>query len=242
MTNSDISVERAGAEGEKNKACRVKICGVKSPQTALIAARAGADYLGFVFFRKSPRFITPEFAEEIIIELKQASFDEGFKMPQLVGLFVDAGEMELAPAAPFLTHFQFHGHERPERVEELGREFAVEVIKAIPVSAGDDLSATAEFADAADMLLFDAKPPPGAGLPGGNGVAFDGAILSAYDGETPYLVAGGLDPDNVAGVVASQKNTAAFLGVDVSSGVETAPGQKDDTLIQAFVSAAKTIA
>ncbi len=222
-----------------DRVCGVKICGVKSADTALVAARAGADYLGFVFFRKSPRFITPDLAEEIIVELKQASFDEDFALPKLVGLFVDAGEMELAPAAPFLTHFQFHGHESPERVEELGLEFAVDVIKAIPVSAGDDLSAVGEFAEAADMLLFDAKPPPGARLPGGNGVAFDSAILSAYKGETPYLVAGGLNPENVAEVVAAQKNTAAFWGVDVSSGVESAVGKKDNNLVKAFVSAVK---
>jgi len=222
-----------------DRVCGVKICGVKSSDTALVAARAGADYLGFVFFRKSPRFITPEFAEEIIVELKQASFDEGFALPKLVGLFVDAGEMELAPTAPFLTHFQFHGHESPERVEELGREFAVDVIKAIPVSSEDDLSAAREFAEAADILLFDAKPPPGARLPGGNGVAFDCSTLAAYDGETPYLVAGGLTPQNVTEIIAAQKNAAAFLGVDVSSGVESAPGKKDNSLVKTFISTVK---
>ena len=219
----------------------VKICGVKSIDTALAAARAGADYLGFVFFRKSPRFISPDLAEEIIVELKQASFDEGFALPKLVGLFVDAGEKELSEAAPFLTHFQFHGHETPERAEELGAEFAVDVIKAIPVSVGGDLALADEYSEAADILLFDAKPPPGAKLPGGNGLAFDWTLLADYDGAAPYLLAGGLTPDNVQEAVKAQKNAAAFLGVDVSSGVETAPGEKDLALVEAFVSSAKSV-
>lgn len=218
----------------------VKICGVKSIGTALAAARAGADYLGFVFFRKSPRFLAPDLAEEIIIELKQASFEEGFELPKLVGLFVDAGEKELSEAAPFLTHFQFHGHESPERAEELGLEFAVDVIKAIPVSSDGDLELAGEYAEAADILLFDAKPPPGAGRPGGNGVAFDWGLLADYKGDTPYLVAGGLTPENVKEAVKAQKNAAAFLGVDVSSGVESEPGVKDETLVEAFVSAVKS--
>lgn len=219
----------------------VKICGVASIDTALAAARAGADYLGFVFFRKSPRFISAEEAEEIVVELKQTSFEEGFTLPKLVGLFVDAGEKELSEAAPFLTHFQFHGHETPERAEELGLEFAVDVIKAIPVSGSADLSLAKEFADTADMLLFDAKPPPGAARPGGHGIVFDWSLLGAYDGAAPYLLAGGLTADNVQDAIAAQKNSAAFWGVDVSSGVEIALGKKDDLLVEAFVSKAKSI-
>ena len=96
-----------------------------------------------------------------------------------------------------------------------------------------------EFQGAADILLFDAKPPPGAGKPGGNGVAFDWTLLKAYEGETPFLIAGGLTPDTVAAPVKAQKARAAFLGVDVSSGVETAPGRKDAKLVKAFIAAAK---
>ncbi len=218
----------------------VKICGLKDAGAAIAAARAGADYLGFVFFRKSPRFVTPEVAEEIILDLKQAAFDEGFNMPRIVGLFVDAGEKELSEAAPLLTHFQFHGHESPERCRELGEEFGIEVIKAIPVTEAADIEAAKEYEGAADILLFDAKPPPGAGRPGGNGVSFDWTLLSAYQGETPYLVAGGLTTDNVAEAVKGQGGRESFLGVDVSSGVETAPGKKDADLIKAFISAAKS--
>ncbi len=217
----------------------VKICGLKDAESAIAAARAGADYLGFVFFRKSPRFVTPEAAGEIILDLKQAAFDEGFNMPRLVGLFVDAGEKELSEAAPLLTHFQFHGHESPERCRELGEEFGIEVIKAIPVTEAADIAAAKEYEGAADILLFDAKPPPGAGRPGGNGVSFDWTLLKSYEGETPYIVAGGLTPDNVADAVKGQAGRESFLGVDVSSGVETAPGKKDDALVKAFISAAK---
>lgn len=217
----------------------VKICGLKERDAAIAAARAGADFLGFVFFRKSPRFVTPEAAEEIILDLKQASFDEGFEMPKLVGLFVDAGEKELSEAPALLTHFQFHGHESPERCRELGAEFAVEVIKAIPVTGPEDVADAAPYQDAADIILFDAKPPPGAGRPGGNGVSFDWTALESYAGETPYMVAGGLTPDNVAPSVKAQNGRASFLGVDVSSGVESAPGKKDNALIKAFVAAAK---
>ncbi len=218
----------------------VKICGVRDLDTALTATRAGADYLGFVFFRKSPRFLSAEAADDIIVELKQASFEEGFALPKLVGLFVDAGEKEMSEVAPILSHFQFHGHEDAERCAEMGTEFAVEIIKAIPVSSADDVAAANGFQDAADMILFDAKPPPGAARPGGHGVEFDWAALQSYSSETPYLVAGGLTPENVAAAVASQQGAEAFLGVDVSSGVETAPGKKSADLVKAFISKAKT--
>ena len=216
----------------------VKICGIRNAKTAIAATQAGASYLGFVFFRKSPRFVRVETAEEIILELKQSSFELGFEMPKLVGLFVDAGEKELAETAPFLTHFQFHGHESPERCEEMGREFAVDVIKAIAVSADaakDDFDQASEFSDAADLILFDAKPPPGAGRPGGNGLSFDWSVLEKYTADTPYLLAGGLTPENVVDAVATSAKNPAFTGVDVSSGVETAPGVKSDALINAFI-------
>jgi phosphoribosylanthranilate isomerase len=223
-------------------AISVKICGVRSYDAALAAARAGADLLGFVFFRKSPRFLAADAAEDLIVALKQASFEEGFLLPQRVGLFVDAGEQELSEAAPFLTHFQFHGHETPEHCARAGREFAVEIIKAAPVGAKADLAPACEYADAADYILFDAKPPPTAARPGGHGKTFDWSILAAYEGEAPYFVAGGLTAGNVAQAVAAQSGSARFFGVDVSSGVEKEPGVKDNALIADFVSAAKSAA
>lgn len=217
----------------------VKICGVRTTAHALAAVRAGADLVGFVFVPKSPRAIRPDDANDIVTEIKQMSFDEGFALPKFCGLFVDAGEKLLSEAAPFLSHFQFHGHEDAERVAEIRAEFGLEVIKAIGVAEASDFSATASFAEAADMLIFDSRPPKGAPLPGGNGEAFDWSILKHYQAETPFLLAGGLNPGNVANAIKAAKGHTAFAGVDVSSGVETKPGDKDEALIAAFVKAAK---
>lgn len=219
----------------------VKICGLRDVETALCAARAGADYLGFVFFRKSPRDISAEAAEELISAVKQASEEEGFALPGRVGLFVDAGERELAEAAHFLTQFQFHGRESPERCAEMGVEFAMDVIKALPIASADDIARASEYAEAADMMLFDARPPGDAKRPGGHGVAFDWSLLEAYQSATPYLLAGGLTPENVAEAVGAPKSDA-FAGVDVSSGVESAMGVKDNGLIERFIAAAKNAA
>lgn len=219
-------------------AAAVKICGIRTADDALCAARAGADYLGFVFYRKSPQFIEPESAEEIVMELKQASFDEGFNLPKLVGLFLDAGEKEMSETAPFLTHFQFHGHESPGRCFEMSSEFAVDIIKAMSLSAMSDLPTVHAFADAVDIVLFDAKAPAGAARTVGESAAFYLKILEDYTHDTPFLLAGGLDAENVAATIAAQKS-AAFLGVDVSSGVESSNGKKDPELIKAFISAAK---
>ena len=217
----------------------IKICGVKSVETGVAAAKAGADLIGFVFVQKSPRYITPEAAEELVTEIKRACEDQGLDAPHFVGLFIDAGERLLAEAAPFLSHFQFHGHEEAERVAEIGAEFGVEMIKALPVGSADDFAAAAAFEDAADILLFDAKAPAGAALPGGNGAVFDWSLLQHYRGTTPFLLAGGLDETNVEAAIAAAKANEAFTGVDVSSGIEVRPGVKDPARIAAFVAAAR---
>lgn len=217
----------------------VKICGVKTAAQALAAARAGADFVGFVFVSKSPRAIAPDDASDIVTEIKQLSYDEGFALPKFCGLFVDAGEKLLGEAAPFLTHFQFHGHEDAERINEIRSEFAVEVIKAIGVAEGADFDGVDALAEAADLLLFDSRPPKGASLPGGNGAAFDWSVLKNYRGQTPFLVAGGLNAGNIAKAIKAAKGHTAFGGVDVSSGVEVRPGEKDEALIEAFIKKAK---
>ena len=218
----------------------VKICGLKDAHMAVAAAAAGADFLGFVFVPKSLRAITSEAAEEIVLEVKQASHDEGIALPKFVGLFVNAGESLLAEAAPFLTHFQFHGAEDAERVAQVGAEFGVETIKAIGVESASDIEAASPFVDAADILLFDAKPPKGTTVTGGRGVAFDWSILSSYQQETPFLVAGGLSPENAADAIGAAKAIPGFLGVDVSSGVEAGPGKKDKALIEEFIKATRS--
>ena len=218
----------------------IKICGVRDLDGAIAAASAGATHLGFVFFKKSPRAIDAATAEEIATELKQASFERGFAMPGLVGLFVDAGESALAEAAPFLTHFQFHGHESPDRCAAMRAEFGLEIIKAIPVGAAADLAAAAAFAEAADMILLDARPPKGADRPGGHGLAFDWAIAALYDAPPPFVLAGGLAPETVAAAIRAASSSRSFLVVDVSSGVERAPGVKDSARVRAFIDAARS--
>ncbi len=217
----------------------VKICGVKTVDQALCAARAGADLIGFVFVAKSPRSVAPDLANDIVTEVKQLSYEEGFALPKFCGLFVDAGEKLLGEAAPFLSHFQFHGHEDAERINEIRDEFGVELIKAVGVAGADDFDGVGALAEAADLLLFDARPPKGASLPGGNGEAFDWSLLKRYQGETPFLLAGGLTPQSVGSAISAAKSHTAFGGVDVSSGVEVRPGDKDKALIEAFIKAAK---
>lgn len=217
----------------------VKICGVRTPEGALAAARAGADFIGFVFVPKSPRAVAPDTANDIVTEIKQLSYEEGFALPRFCGLFVDAGEKLLGEAAPFLTHFQFHGHEDADRINEVRSEFGLEIIKAIGVADAPDLNGVEAVAAAADMLIFDARPPKGAALPGGNGVPFDWSVLQHYRAETPFLLAGGLSAQNVGAAVAALSGHSSFCGVDVSSGVESRPGEKDSRLISAFVEAAR---
>jgi phosphoribosylanthranilate isomerase len=171
--------------------------------------------------------------------VKRAAENQGFTPPRFVGLFVDGGEKALAETAPFLSHFQFHGHESPERCSAMAHEFGVEVIKAIPIAEPSDIAAANNFAGAAEMLIFDSRPPKGADRPGGHGAEFDWSIAARYDGETPFLLAGGLDAANVSKAVKAAKKSRAFAGVDVSSGVEKRPGEKDPERVAAFIDAAK---
>ena len=206
----------------------VKICGLTDPEAIEAAIEAGADDLGLVFFPSSPRFITPEAAAELL------QFVEGVTR---VGLFVDADDAWLEQV---LTHvrldlLQFHGHETPARIEAIRNEFAVPVMKVVAVSSAADLAAAEPFFDVADRLLFDAKPPPGSLLPGGNAVSFDWTLLSGYRPPLPWMLAGGLTADTVAEAI----RISGAVAVDVSSGVESAPGVKDVAKIAAFVRAAK---
>ncbi len=217
----------------------VKICGVRTPEIAIAAASAGADFIGFVFFPKSPRFIAPEVAQEIVTAVKRAADELGFAIPAMVGLFVDPGERSLAEAAPFVSHVQLHGHEDAERIAEIRAAFGLSVIKAVGVADKADLAPVGPLAEAADMLLFDARPPKGAERPGGHGERFDAPLLLRYRFETPFLLAGGLDPSNVADAARSLRDAPAFAGVDVSTGVESRPGEKDPAMVKAFMASAK---
>lgn len=218
----------------------VKICGVTRAADAVAAAACGATHIGFVFHAKSPRAIDAAAASDIVLSLKQAAFDQAFALPDFVGLFVDAGERPIAEAAPFLTHLQLHGRESPARCAALRDRFGLEVIKALPVASASDCEAASDWDGSADMLVFDARPPEGAERSGGHGRTFDWSLLGSYRGAAPFLLAGGLTAANVAAAVAAARASPGFAGVDVSSGVESAPGVKNKTSIEAFVSAAKS--
>lgn len=217
----------------------IKICGLTSAADAIEAAILGATHLGLVFHPKSPRFIAAAAAEELAIELKEASFEDGFAMPALVGLFVDAAEKSIAEVAPFLTHLQLHGRETPERCRALRDDFGLDVIKSAAIGGTSDVAAAAAYTDAADYLLFDARPPKDANRPGGNGVAFNWSLLDAYDGGSPFFLAGGLTAETVAAAVAAARRNASFAGVDVSSGVEARPGVKDAVKLRRFIESAR---
>lgn len=208
---------------------RVKICGLKDPAGLEAAARAGADYVGLVFFPPSPRAVTPAEAAAL-----SAALPGG---PQRVGLFVDADDalLEAVTGALALDVLQLHGAESPARCAAVRRRFGLPVMKALGIAAPADLDALATYAEAVDLFLLDAKAPPGAPLPGGNAAPFDWTLTAGRRLPRPWLLAGGLTPGNVAQAIAA----SGAPGVDVSSGVERARGVKDPALIAAFISAAR---
>lgn len=203
---------------------KIKICGVSTPAALDAAIEARADYVGFNFFPPSPRFLKASDAAAL------AARAEGRIVR--VGVFVDEadGPMAEAVAAGRLDVIQLHGHEPPERAAQVRARFGKPVWKVISVAGPGDVSRADAYAGAADFLLFDAKTPKGAALPGGLGLAFDWSLLGAYKGPLLWGLAGGLEPGNVAEAI---RATAAPL-VDVSSGVESAPGIKDVARIAAF--------
>jgi phosphoribosylanthranilate isomerase len=207
---------------------RVKICGLRTPADVTAVARAGAAYAGFVFFAKSPRNLT----------LPEARLAAMAAPPGLarVALTVNADNAALdaiVEAVP-LDMLQLHGHESPDRVAEVRARYRLPVIKAIGLADESDLPAIFAFSTVADQILIDAKPPRGADLPGGNGLAFDWRLLAGRRWLRPWMLAGGLTAENVAEAV----RLTGARQVDVSSGVESAPGVKDAARIAAFVAAA----
>ncbi len=207
----------------------IKICGINTPAALDAAVRHRADYLGFVFFAKSPRNVDLPQAAALGQRLAGRATS--------VGLFVDADDATIleAVAAARLDAIQLHGKESPERVAALRAQLGLPVWKAVSVASRADIDAAARYAGAADLVLFDAKAPKGADLPGGLGLVFDWTLLSNYRAPFAWGLAGGLSPDNVAEAI---RVTAAPL-VDVSSGVESAPGVKDEARIAAFARAVR---
>jgi phosphoribosylanthranilate isomerase len=208
---------------------RVKICGLRTAADVAAAARAGAAYAGFVFFAKSPRHLT-------VPEARLAALAAPPGLAK-VALTVDADDATLdaiVGAVP-LDMLQLHGHETPDRVAAVRARYGLPVMKAIGLAEADDLAAILEFSAIADQILIDAKPPRGADLPGGNGLAFDWRLLAGRRWLRPWMLAGGLTAENVAEAV----RLTGARQVDVSSGVESAPGVKDAARIAAFMAAAR---
>ncbi len=208
----------------------IKICGLTQPDTLEAAIRARADHAGFNFFPPSPRFLPLADAREL------AARAEG--RIGRVGVFVDAddGAIADAVAAACLDAIQLHGSEAPERAAQVKARFGLPVWKVISVASATDVAKAIAYAGAADFILFDAKTPKGAALPGGMGLAFDWSLVAGWKGPLPSGLAGGLNPDNVAEAV----RLAGASMVDTSSGVESAPGIKDAGRIAAFCAAARS--
>ena len=207
---------------------RTKFCGLSRPEDVTAAADAGAAYVGFVFFPKSPRNVSIEQAAALAVTVPVGIAK--------VALVVNASDAELdaiVEAVP-LDMLQLHGAESVERVREVRARYGLPVMKAVGVVDADDLPALDAYAMAADQLLIDAKPPKNADLPGGNGLSFDWRLIAGKSWPVPWMLAGGLTPDNAAEAVAM----TGARQLDVSSGVEASVGVKDSELMTAFAEAA----
>lgn len=210
----------------------IKICGINDLGAMQAALDAGADYVGLVFFPPSPRAISlPDAAKLAVVARGRA---------QIVALTVDADDKlvegifrEVAP-----DFLQLHGRESMERVSALKTRFGKPMMKALPIASEKDLEAAERYSSVADWILFDAQPPKDATRPGGHGKSFDWNLLQRLKRTKPIMLSGGLDPDNVAAAIHTVRPDA----VDVSSGVEKAPGVKDIAKINAFVANARTAA
>ena len=208
----------------------VKICGLTSLADVEAAAVAGANYVGFVFFEKSPRNVSVSQARALAIEVPM-----GIAKVALVVNATDAELDEITSAVP-LDILQLHGKETPERVAEIKKRYGLPVMKAVGVADESDLPALESYSAVADQLLIDAKPPKNADLPGGNGLAFDWRLIAGREFSVPWMLAGGLTPENVAEAV----RMTGTQQVDVSSGVESAPGVKDAARIRRFIEGARS--
>lgn len=206
----------------------VKICGLTSSADVDAAAGAGAQYVGFNFFRKSPRYLTYNNAASLAV-----SVPEGICKVALVVNADDAFLDDLVARVP-LDMLQLHGSESPDRVLDVKARYGLPVMKVVGVAGADDVAALDIYGRVADQILVDAKPPKGAVLPGGNGVIFDWQLIAGRRWPVPWMLAGGLTPDNVAQAIAK----TGTRQVDVASGVESAPGVKDAGLITSFCAAA----
>jgi len=207
----------------------IKICGLKTDQAMAAALAGGASHVGFIFFAKSPRYVEPAEAGR----LREAARGKALA----VAVTVDASDAFLAEIVTAMQPdmLQMHGSETLERVAELKARYGLPVMKALPLSEAADLDRIKPFIGVADRFLFDAKPPKGSVLPGGNGVAFDWRILAGLDAGVDYMLSGGLNAANIGDAL----RFANPPGIDISSGVESAAGVKDPALIEQFFRAVR---
>ncbi|TGU94693.1 phosphoribosylanthranilate isomerase [Mesorhizobium sp. M00.F.Ca.ET.151.01.1.1] len=207
----------------------IKICGLKTDQAVAAALAGGASHVGFIFFAKSPRYVEPAEAGR----LREAARGKALA----VAVTVDANDAFLNEIVEKMRPdmLQLHGSEPPERVAELKARHGLPVMKALPLSEAADLERIKPFVGIADRFLFDAKPPKGSELPGGNGVAFDWRILAGLDAGIDYMLSGGLNAANIGDALRLANPPA----IDISSGVESAPGVKDPALIEQFFRAVR---
>lgn len=211
---------------------QVKICGLSDAGSVKAACDAGADFTGFVFYARSPRYVSPERAAQLTVMVPNGIGK--------VGLFVDASDDAIAEAidASAIDHLQLHGQETPDRVGAIRARFGLPVIKAVGIAGPADIDKAMQYEPLADMLLFDAKPPVDASaLPGGNGLVFDWNVIAAQGWTRPWMLSGGLNAGNLHDAV----RISGAKMVDVSSGVESAPGVKDMEKIRGFIKAAKRL-
>jgi len=208
----------------------IKICGLKTPEAIDAAIAGGATHVGFIFFLKSPRNVDVETAADLAARARAGG-------AKTVAVTVDADDAFLESIVRMVKPdmLQLHGAETPERVKELKDRHGLPVMKAFSIRDATDLAKCVPYLGIADRFLFDAKAPEGSDLPGGNGVAFDWRLLATLDDGIDYMLSGGLDPENVAEALA----ITGARALDVSSGVESAPGVKDINRIAAFLEAAR---
>ncbi|UUP17621.1 phosphoribosylanthranilate isomerase [Nitratireductor thuwali] len=207
----------------------IKICGLKTDDALAAALDCGASHVGFIFFAKSPRNVDKAEAGR----LRQAARERA----KAVAVTVDADEamLDAIVAAMEPDMLQLHGKESPERVSEVKVRYKLPVMKAFSIREAADFDAVQPYYGVADRFLFDAKPPAGSELPGGNGIAFDWRLLASLDGTVDYMLSGGLNAGNIGEAIAATLSR----GIDISSGVETAPGEKSPQLIRDFFRAVR---
>jgi len=206
---------------------RVKICGLSTPETVAAAVEAGAAYVGFVFFPRSPRHVSLETARALAVDVPVGVAK--------VALTVDADDaaLDALTGTVPLDMLQLHGSESPARVAEVKARYGLPVMKAVGVGGPGDVAGIAPYEAVADQILVDTRPPEGADRPGGNALSFDWSLIAGRDWPGPWMLAGGLTPGNVAEALA----VTGARQVDLSSAVESAPGVKDPARIRAFFAA-----